>query len=624
MITVKGLGAEMKGHKKIIFIFTIVTLCAGLVQMQRLGYLNPKANKYFTEATSVVISEETENKISSGNKQIDTLIIYDVQDEKSVEYMHSMSKNLKYMKVECQSIDIDEAYNTNYYEYERIIFLVGDLENRAGTELYNIIEYIENGGNLLWGIVPQNISNEFTYIQEKLGITSVEEYLTVDGMKFVENIIPSSKGRSFLDEEAFSDSCLNIKLDEESKVYIESAGEEEGIPILWQRDLGQGNIVFYNASTLGGDYYGGVFAGAICLLEKDFMYPVINAKVIFIDDFPAPHYNSDSDVIKSVYNRSVREFFRDIWWPDMQKAAGTYDAIYTGLFISTYNDIVNPEEFVFEDDPMMEYYGKSLLKNNYEIGLHGYNHQSLAPEGFLPAEIGYKPWGSQEDMEASLVTLRDYMNEMFPGCVFGSYVPPSNYLSEEGRAALSNALPDLKVISGLYSNAEDDIGAYVQDFGIAEDGIVEFPRITSGMWYEDSIIFEYLNGLALHGVFSHFIHPDDILDEERGRGEKWDTLFNGYSQILEDVNDSYPGIRALKAVEAADAVKVSEELEVNIQYEENMIYGECNNFHGEAFFFLRTDKKPKTIDESCTIEAVGESDYYMVTAKEPIFSIELE
>ena len=72
-------------------------------------------------------------------------------------------------------------------------------------------------------------------------------------------------------------------------------------------------------------------------------------------------------------------------------------------------------------------------------------------------------------MEASLVTLRDYMNEMFPGCVFGSYVPPSNYLSEEGRAALSNALPDLKVISGLYSNAEDDIGAYVQDFGIAED-----------------------------------------------------------------------------------------------------------------------------------------------------------
>ena len=58
------------------------------------------------------------------------------------------------------------------------------------------------------------------------------------------------------------------------------------------------------------------------------MYPVINASCIFIDDFPSPQYENTSDVTKKEYNRTVKEFYRDIWWPDMQKVANRYGGYF--------------------------------------------------------------------------------------------------------------------------------------------------------------------------------------------------------------------------------------------------------------------------------------------------------
>ncbi|MDO5517225.1 MAG: DUF2194 domain-containing protein, partial [Clostridium sp.] len=317
--------------------------------------------------------------------------------------------------------------------------------------------------------------------------------------------------------------------------------------------------------------------------------------------------------------------YRDVWWPDMNSAAKKNNVLYTGLFVATYNSIVNPDEFVLENDSMEKYYGNSLLKNNYEIGLHGYNHQPLVGEGYLTSEDGenYIPWQSQSDMEASIRELYNYAKDMFPNSKFTSYVPPSNYLSESGRKALKNVLPDLKVISGVYNGPNKK--EYIQDFDKADDGIVDFPRITSGMFNDDDTSFAYVNGLGLYGVFSHFIHPDDILDEERGRGCKWETLIEGLNNILSDVNSNYKVIRPLTVSAAADAVEIYEKLKVKLRYYDDHIDGQCDNFFGEAYFYLKTDKKPVAADDKCEVSKVGENSdkYYLVKAKSPEFKIEL-
>jgi hypothetical protein len=402
---------------------------------------------------------------------------------------------------------------------------------------------------------------------------------------------------------------------------MSSDGEIADIPLLWSRSYGSGKIVVYNSTGLGGRYFAGIFAGAMSVLEEDFVYPIINAKTVFIDDFPAPQYNIDSDVIKKNYNRSVIEFYRDIWWPDMQKAASVYDFSYTGLFITSYNNNVN--NFEIEEDPNFRYYGNSLLKNNFEIGLHGYNHQPFTLKNFTPLEMNYVPWNSQEDMIEAIEALDKYAKETFPNTDFTVYVPPSNYLSPEGRDALVKSNIDLSVISGVY---EADHKEYQQDFEIAEDGIKEYPRLTSGMWNDVSTRLQYMCGITMYGAFSHFIHPDDILDEERGKGADWKSLYHGFTEILDGVNAACP-LRALKASEAGDALEAYSNLEVVLEYEEDYIKGACDNFNGEAYFYIRTSKTPLVANDSCEIEKADKENgefFYIITVKKPEFEIKLE
>lgn len=310
----------------------------------------------------------------------------------------------------------------------------------------------------------------------------------------------------------------------------------------------------------------------------------------------------------------------------MQKIAEKYGDVYTGLFIATYNDIVDPNQFTYEKTSMEEYYGSSLIKSGNEMGAHGYNHQSLTLEGGTPKSMGYAPWNNWQDMAASIDQLTEIAGSLFPGVRFQTYVPPSNYLSTEGRRAVKQALPGLKTISGIYTNEGEEGEVYVQDFVMAEDGIAEFPRITSGMLQSDYDKFAAVSAMGLYGTFSHFIHPDDIFDEERGQSQSWETLYENYCDMMDEIHQKYSFLRSLSASDAADALKVYDALVPHLEIEEEEIHGSVEDFKGEAFFYLKTDKKPKAADGSCLVEKIDEKDgslYYLVTVKEANFRIKL-
>ena len=55
-----------------------------------------------------------------------------------------------------------------------------------------------------------------------------------------------------------------------------------------------------------------------------------------------------------------------------------------------------------------------------------------------------------------------------------------------------------------------------RNFEVAKDGIVEQPRIISGAIIDNYMKMAALSELNMHFVNSHFIHPDDLLDEDRG------------------------------------------------------------------------------------------------------------
>lgn len=614
----------MKYIKKLMIIIAVCALGACAVL-----FVNADRNlKYADRAPSkVVMAESAKNPVQSVRQvQQSALILYSPNNEMSSKYEKNIRLVLGHLRYGAESLDIGRADTVSYPDYDLVVIATDQLEEELPDSAGRLMNYVQNGGKLFWGILQDMLGEQFRSVYRKMGIREYGEYISQQHLVFEKELLPGMRGVEFSGE-SFSDVSLGVSLNDKTEVYVTAEEGEKKTPLIWRQELGAGAIVVFNGTGITGDFWRGTAAGCINALDDTVMYPIVNAKCIFLDDFPSPQYENDSEVLKEEYNRTVGEFYRDIWWPDMQKIAKRTGDVYTGLFVATYNDIVNPSKFTYEQNSMEQYYGNSLLKNGYELGAHGYNHQSLAESGDTPDKLGYKAWADMSDMQASVEKLAEIADELFPESELRTYVPPSNYLSDTGREAVKRALPELKIISGVYTTEGEEGAVYAKDFTMSDDGIAEFPRVTSGMIPDDFTKFEYLNALGLHGVFSHFIHPDDLFDPERSGGENWETMYERYCEMMNEVDLHFPGIRSLKASEAAEALKVEEELSVAYRNEGDQLIGTCGNFYGEAYFYLKTDHQPVAADDSCEIEKAdpisGEL-YYLVKIKEPTFKIQLK
>ena len=68
----------------------------------------------------------------------------------------------------------------------------------------------------------------------------------------------------------------------------------------------------------------------------------------------------------------------------------------------------------------------------------------------MQPRLNYVPWESQEDMEEAMRELRNYVKSAFPDYEFRFYVPPSNIMSPEGKAAIRKVFPEVIVFGALF------------------------------------------------------------------------------------------------------------------------------------------------------------------------------
>lgn len=157
--------------------------------------------------------------------------------------------------------------------------------------------------------------------------------------------------------------------------------------------------------------------------------------------------------------------------------------------------------------------------------------------------------------------------------------------------------------------------------------VYALPRFSSGFFCTETIMWQIYNGIAGYGYFSHFIHPDDIMDKERGQGKTWGYLSQSFEEIFHRMNTDYP---VLKPVIQSDMTRDFMEIEnLKIAYEmkENKVYVNIENFRGEFDSHFRVSgKKIRKIKggKYILIEKTKEYSLYIITAEEPELEITLE
>ena len=408
-------------------------------------------------------------------------------------------------------------------------------------------------------------------------------------------------------------SSLQVQLKNDCEVYVVS--EEGDVPIVWTNDYGKGRVAVINQAVTE-KYARGFINLAYTALYDAYVYPVINASAFYLDDFPSPVPAGNAEYIRRDYGVDVASFYTNVWWPKMMEFEKRFGIIHTGLIIENYSDEVKaPLEGNGATARFLKF-GNMLLNNGGELGFHGYNHMPLCLEGVDEDKRfgAYRLWKSGKDIEAAVQELVDFSEELFPDNDFCVYVPPSNILSEEGRKELIKAAPQIKVIASTSTFLHDaDEHSYEQEFRVEEDGVISTPRITSGCVIDDYQMLVALSELNYQYVQSHFTHPDDTLDEDRGAALGWEYMSGCLEDYIEWVYESAPSICNVTGSGMGRAVEKYDKLTVQREYTDEGIRLRLGGFSGEACFLVRISDGVIEGTSGCSYEHISGS-MYLLTA----------
>ncbi|WP_438446799.1 DUF2194 domain-containing protein [Gorillibacterium sp. sgz5001074] len=604
-------------RRNMIIIVAFVVLLGIVQQVMRSQLIFRISNQTVNDLEAVTRMSEPTAGMPEGYEPDKFLLVYNPEDEVSNQLKENVVQVLHYMKKTYDAVDIRSVPDPVPPSYRSAIVTTSDWGRITG--LKSLENYVFEGGHVFFAMRPE-VEDTLYEIYRKLGITSFGLPYTSKEVFFHTNVLFRAAGDRFIDD-FLSNSALSLILDGNCRVHATTTNDT---PLLWDADYGDGRFMVFNGTILQSKMNRGILAGALSLLnqEQAFIYPVMNMKLAYIDDFPAPFPEGTDPVLKEQYGRDIRRFFREIWWPDIMKAAARFDVKYTGVLIETYNNKVAPPfDAQGSDSSGLILYGRELLKNGGEIGIHGYNHQSLETEPAKSHTLGYQPWANGRDMQEALSEVYRYSKGVFPKYTFRTYVPPSNILSQEGRAAIKTAFPDLKIISSVYHEDYRNL-AYVQEFKVASDGMFELPRVTSGYEFDANKQWLLMNAITSIGVYSHFIHPDDLFDVNRNGNKSWKELSKEYEDLLAFTNQRYGWLKPLTASSGAYELGKYVTSSVAFKQDKEHIEGFIEGFHGGMDFILRTDRKIGKLT-NCSVTHIDE-DVYLVHANKANFVVGVE
>lgn len=603
-------------HRSIAVILCMAALLGILFQYNRSdGFLRLLKNTNMSRSMGG-IKEKNEGDDALARDRY--LLVYDPTSSESLRLRLNIEKTLQQQKKSVKVIPAREVIGQEL-NYNGIICTVSNWDNIKSMETFR--EYVRQGGKVYFLITPLP-GSAFNNMASEVGFASFSNQApsVTSGIKMLSNVLLGSKGREF-NGLAFKNVSLTGILNGNANLHIESAA---GVPLLWQTSYGQGTYVFYNGSNLTERENRGLITGILGLAQDQYVYPVVGIKTVCIDDFPAPIPEGNNEKISSEYQLSTSAFFRQVWWPDMLGSAQKYDIKYTGLIIETYSDNVrppfNPEVNNGDNRNNLIVYGRELIKSGGELGVHGYNHQPLVLPGQLTEE-SYKVWANQADMASSITEVKRYIEDVFPGYKLKVYVPPSNILSPDGRKALVEGLPDLRVIASIYVGSGGSDASYLQDYRRSPDGILEMPRLSVDYSRSDTEDWSIYNGITYLGVFSHFVHPDNIFYEENAN-KSWREMHTDFDSLLKMIKEKFGWLRGTTVSQGAEYFDDYLNLDYRVVVEPNGLRLISWGFRDEAYFVMRSSRKIKSA-QGCRFETIGDN-VYLLKISSPEVSIVFE
>lgn len=433
--------------------------------------------------------------------------IYDPTVKYSRLYNAEIRKACDYTKLPFYCIPVDSWNASPKIAATTRVIMVYDTKKLSDASIPKLLDFVSAGGTLY---IP--FADEDRRMAYLLGFKPEAEYATdtkSSGFYFNLPMLPGMKDRTYASKmKLFGFTGQNFS----SKIKVlATASNNPKYPLVIENSVGKGRVLFFNTSgDLGKIDRGLLFAGVLRGLEG-IPYPIANTATIFLDDFPAPQYDIKAEPVKSEMDMTTADFVSRVWWPDMRDLAKEYKIPYAAMLTFDYrNKIVPPftldqwnsRKIKTKDksEPLPDWMVNDVKKNGHELAFHGYNHVSLTKH----------LWRNPKFIPTAMNTVKKKWEISDYGKFPATYVPPSNEIDAMGVKMLKDAMPSIKYMCSLFLGQRDEGGDREFDYDPYDQRMFDYPRISSGFYFNDTERYAIHSMYLFTGIWTHFVHPDDI------------------------------------------------------------------------------------------------------------------
>lgn len=433
--------------------------------------------------------------------------ISDKGDIESLSLNSNLRKVCDYTKIPFQTVNLEDwNKEPKIGESVRVLSVLNTQKlNNKSVDI--ITEFVAKGGTLYMPYGSED--RRFAFLVGMHPENDFETDITSSGFLFKVPILPGfkdhvyKKGLKFfgLQSKAFSN---KVKV-------LATAENNEKYPLITQNAIGKGKVIYFNSTYFFIKEDRGLLLSGILKGLEGIPYPVINTGVIFLDDFPAPLYDIKKEPVASEMNLTITDYVHNVWWPDLLKLAKKHNIKYSAMTTFDYNVNIKPP-FLFRewdsrkvkiDDKelgLSNWLVNDVAKHGHELAFHGYNHVSLL----------VSDWKNPDFMVTSLKAAEKKWEVSEFGDLPVTYVPPSNYIDRVGLKQLKKGMPSIKFMCSILVGDKKYGGGREFDFDPYEPELFDFPRISSGFYVDPDLKFTMYSLYMYTGIWSHFLHPDDI------------------------------------------------------------------------------------------------------------------
>lgn len=214
-----------KYYHQLLFVFLASALIFFLVLFVNTKWSIRPESQYVSKVQ--MEAEPAMENVSSGMEASfrRALILYSPEDPSSCSYMENLTKALDILQFSWETQSLDRSDAVSYPEYDLVILASSLVEEEMADPLVRLLDYVQEGGRLFWGILPNSTASQFASVYRQLGIVEYGDYVGYHAFTIEKDLVPGASGRTFDSAESFEDVGIAVTLESQATVSPGISGE---------------------------------------------------------------------------------------------------------------------------------------------------------------------------------------------------------------------------------------------------------------------------------------------------------------------------------------------------------------------------------------------------------------